>query len=68
MMLPVPFSIPDIENALSVKAHTRTDTENYLFSEVCTDSRNIQKNDLFVALKGDNFMELVLLSNYYLME
>ncbi|MCK5312391.1 MAG: UDP-N-acetylmuramoyl-tripeptide--D-alanyl-D-alanine ligase [Desulfobacteraceae bacterium] len=55
MMMPVPFSISDIENALSVKVHTKADDENHQFSGICTDSRDILKNDLFVALKGENF-------------
>ena len=54
-MQPAPFSITDIEKAISVKVHTQTNNSNSLFSGISTDSRNIQKSDLFVALKGDNF-------------
>jgi UDP-N-acetylmuramoyl-tripeptide--D-alanyl-D-alanine ligase len=52
---PIPFTISDIENALTVKAVIKTNINNSLFSGVSTDSRNIQKGDLFVALKGENF-------------
>jgi UDP-N-acetylmuramoyl-tripeptide--D-alanyl-D-alanine ligase len=54
-MNPVPFSISDIENAISNKIHTNTNSDDHLFTGISTDSRNINKDDLFVALKGDNF-------------
>ena len=54
-MKPVPFSPVDIEKALSVKPITGIDLKNTLFSKISTDSRNIQKDELFVALKGANF-------------
>ena len=55
MMEPVPFTVSDIETALLVKAHINTNSQNHIFLKVSTDSRNIEKNDLFLALKGDNF-------------
>ncbi len=57
MIKPAPFSISNIEKALGIKVHTKTNTntKNYFFSGISTDSRNVQKSDLFVALKGENF-------------
>ena len=55
MTQPIPFSITDIENALSVKALIRTNDKDHLFRGISTDSRNVQTDDLFVALKGENF-------------
>jgi UDP-N-acetylmuramoyl-tripeptide--D-alanyl-D-alanine ligase len=54
-MEPVPFSISDVENAIGIKAHTKTNAKNHLFLRVNTDSRTVRRNDLFVALKGENF-------------
>ncbi|MCK5096719.1 MAG: UDP-N-acetylmuramoyl-L-alanyl-D-glutamate--2,6-diaminopimelate ligase, partial [Desulfobacteraceae bacterium] len=55
MTKPIPFSVPDIENAISVKALIKTNDKNHLFTRINTDSRNVQSDDLFVALKGENF-------------
>jgi len=55
MTKPIPFSVSDIGQALSVKAIAETPSENFVFSAICTDSRHIHKNDLFLALKGENF-------------
>lgn len=54
-MKPVPFSIFDIENAISSKVNINTNPIDHLFTGISTDSRDIQKGDLFVALKGDSF-------------
>lgn len=54
-MAPIKFNISDIETALDVKTSFADNGAEEKFSSVSTDSRTIDKADLFVALKGERF-------------
>ncbi|MCP4022724.1 MAG: UDP-N-acetylmuramoyl-L-alanyl-D-glutamate--2,6-diaminopimelate ligase [Desulfobacteraceae bacterium] len=52
---PIPWKIKDFEAALGRPPVLSTITEDLTFASVSTDSRMINTNELFVALKGENF-------------
>src|SRR5687768_4545463 len=45
----------EVDTFLRERKSLRTGGFNVEFRVVCTDTRKVQKGDLFVALKGDNF-------------
>lgn len=52
---PIPWTVHEIQNALDRSPCPPDHRNRMLFSGVCTDSRAIKKDQVFVALKGDNF-------------
>ena len=55
---PIPWSIQDIIDALSLDKSFALESETHCrecFSRISTDSRTIGKDELFLALSGENF-------------
>ncbi len=55
MTTPIPFSVSDIKDSLLINPVLKHNNENHIFTRICTDSRAINKTDLFIAIKGDKF-------------
>ncbi|MBF0199731.1 MAG: UDP-N-acetylmuramoyl-tripeptide--D-alanyl-D-alanine ligase [Desulfamplus sp.] len=53
--LSIPWSIHDLAKALAQSTTPMADDQAITFSSISTDSRQTDKNQLFVALKGDKF-------------
>src|SRR5688572_18105817 len=49
------LSVQEVDTFLRDRKSLRSGGGRAVFGGVCTDSRKVQKGDLFVALKGDNF-------------
>ncbi len=45
----------EILNKLLVNDKCKLNLKNFSFNKICTDTRNIQSGDLFVAIMGENF-------------
>ncbi len=54
-VIPIPWTIDDIEKALQTKAVFTANSFNQIFSGISTDSRSIESTQIFLALTGDNF-------------
>jgi len=52
---PIIWTADDLANALGCDPLVSTINKDYKFTRIVTDSRTIEKTDLFLALRGENF-------------
>lgn len=50
-----PIFIEEVIKAVNGTINTNVNTDNILIENVSTDTRNIKKGDLFIAIEGENF-------------